>query len=250
MSRAVAAPRPFSANTLRAAASNLARFCAFSSSRRPLPSLVAMRVGTDVLLHAPFAGVKPQMVCASPKEKPGAGRYAWRVFRRILRTNSPSIRQHLLVRVALALAVASACVSIAGVLASRQAASQRLHDQAATARAVFDHSLALRERHARSADERARAVELAAADAGRVSGAEVTLGSPTPAGRIYTYRVRGGRELMVVVPTTPVAKATRSALFMGLGVGGGAVLVLVSLMLAGVERAATRPLARLADANR
>jgi diguanylate cyclase (GGDEF)-like protein len=172
------------------------------------------------------------------------------VFRRILRTNSPSIRQHLLVRVALALAVASACVSIAGVLASRQAASQRLHDQAATARAVFDHSLALRERHARSADERARAVELAAADAGRVSGAEVTLGSPTAAGRLYTYRVRGGRELMVVVPTTPVAKATRSALFMGLGVGGGAVLVLVSLMVAGVDRAVTRPLARFADAIR
>jgi hypothetical protein len=35
MSRAVAAPSPFSAKTLRAAASSLARFSALRSSRRP-----------------------------------------------------------------------------------------------------------------------------------------------------------------------------------------------------------------------
>src|SRR4051812_41302604 len=42
MSRAVAAPRPFSAKTFRAAASSLARFWALRSSRRPAAVTVSV----------------------------------------------------------------------------------------------------------------------------------------------------------------------------------------------------------------
>jgi diguanylate cyclase (GGDEF)-like protein len=164
-----------------------------------------------------------------------------------LRTSSSSIRQHLLVRIALALAVACACVSVAGVLASRQQAGQRLDDQAAAAKSVFDDSLTLWTRRVRTPDERARALELAAADAARATGAQVTLGSPTAAGKRYRYAIGGGRELTVVVSTRPVAKATVSALVIGLGIGAGVLLLLVSLMLAPINRAVAAPPAEVDD---
>jgi diguanylate cyclase (GGDEF)-like protein len=169
------------------------------------------------------------------------------VFRRILRTNSASIRQHLLLRMALALAVTAICVSVASVLAARQEAGRRLDDQAAAARSVFDRSLVLRLRHAHGA-ARARALSLAAQDASAATGTRATLGAPSDVGRVYGYTVHGGRRLSVVVSTGPVAKATRSALVMGLGIGVGVVLVLVSLMVAGIDRAVAAPLARFAAA--
>ena len=170
------------------------------------------------------------------------------MFGRNLRTKSSSIRQHLLLRVAWALVATAICVSVAGALAARQEAGRRLDDKAAAARAVFDRSLALRLRHARSAGARAKELSMAAQDASRATGAQVRLGTPSGPGRVYAYAVRGGRRLSVVVATTPVARATRSALVMGLGIGVGVMLVLVSLMVAGVDRAVAAPLARLAAA--
>lgn len=170
------------------------------------------------------------------------------VFRRNFGPKSSSIRQHLLVRVGGALAGVALCVSVAGVLAARQEASQRLDDQAAAAKSLFDQSFSLRVRHARGGKARSRERAMAAADAARASSAQVTLDAPSGAGKIYTYPVSGGLRLSVIVPSGPVAKATRSALFMGLGIGAGVGLVLLSLLAAGIDRAVAAPLARFADA--
>jgi diguanylate cyclase (GGDEF)-like protein len=170
------------------------------------------------------------------------------VFGRILGKNSASIRQQLLVRIALALAGSAICVSVAGVLAARQEAGRRLDDKAAAAKAVFDQSLLLRSRQAHGAGARAKAAEEAVADASRAAGVHATLGAPSGAGRVYTYPLRAGRRLSVLVSTTPVAKATLSALVLGLGIGAGAMLLLVSLLVASIDRGVAAPLARFADA--
>ncbi|HEX6457423.1 MAG TPA: EAL domain-containing protein [Thermoleophilaceae bacterium] len=161
---------------------------------------------------------------------------------------SRPIRQQLLLRTALALAVVALCVSVAGVLAARQEASQRLDDSAAAAKSIFQQTLALRTRHAHGRAERAKAFALAAADAGRATGTQVTVGSPAGSGHLYSYPLGGDRRLSVVVSAAPVASATRSALLMGLGIGAGVMLVLVSLLIAGIDRAVAKPLARFADA--
>jgi EAL domain-containing protein (putative c-di-GMP-specific phosphodiesterase class I) len=172
------------------------------------------------------------------------------VFRRILRTNTASVRQQLQVRVAMALGAVAVSVSLAGVLAARQEAGQRVDGTARTARAVFNQSLAVRTRGAAGTQARRRAAAMAAHDAGRATGAEVTLGAPASAGRTFSYPVRGGGRLSIVVSTTPVANATRSALLMGLGIGAGVVLVLMSLLVAGIDRVVAAPLGRFADAIR
>src|SRR5690349_12514912 len=112
---------------------------------------------------------------------------------------SRPIRQQLLLRVALALGAVALCVSVAGVLAARQEASQRLGDSAAAAKSVFRQSLAMRTRRVHGRTERAKAFELAAADASRATGTQVSLGAPAGGGRIYSYPIAGGRRLSVVV---------------------------------------------------
>jgi hypothetical protein len=57
--------------------------------------------------------------------------------RNFLKPGGSALRHQLVVRVALALAAATVCVTAAGVLAARQEASQRIKDRAATARSVF-----------------------------------------------------------------------------------------------------------------
>ena len=148
----------------------------------------------------------------------------------------------MLVRVALALGAVAICVTAAGILAARQEAGQRVDDTARTAKAAFDRSLAERTRGGRHTP-----AALAARDASEVTGAEVTVGSPTTTGRVTTYPLRGRRTLAIVVSNAPVEKATRSALFMGLGIGAGIVLVLVSLMASGIDRLVARPLGRFAE---
>jgi diguanylate cyclase (GGDEF)-like protein len=71
--------------------------------------------------------------------------------------------------------------------------------------------------------------------------------TPLPAGgtRSYTYP-----ELTVAVSTEPLAGATRSALEMGAGIGGGALLVLISLTLTLFDRRLAGPLARLSETIR
>lgn len=170
------------------------------------------------------------------------------VFRRSGEFKPSSIRQHMVVRIALALAITAICVSIAGVLAARQQAGHRLDDRAATAKSVFDQALAARDRRARGGAARSAALAAAALAASRATGVQVTIGSPSAAGRLYRYPLRRGRELSVVVSTAPIAEATRRAILIGLGVGAGMVLLLVSLMVAGIDRAVSRPLARFSAA--
>ncbi|HEY2600663.1 MAG TPA: EAL domain-containing protein [Thermoleophilaceae bacterium] len=149
-------------------------------------------------------------------------------------------------RIALALSGATICVTFAGVLAAREQAGQRVDDKASAALAVFDQSLAQRDRHERGPT----ALALAAQDASRAIGVEAALGAPRGSGRVYTYPLSRGRRLSVVVSTAPLARATRDGLFMGLGVGAGIVLVLLSLLAAGIDRTVAAPLARLADSIR
>ena len=125
-----------------------------------------------------------------------------------------------------------------------------MDDTARTARTVFNQSLAIRTRGGTGRQARRRAAATAAHDAARATGAEVTLGAPASAGRRSSYPVRGGGRLSIVVSTTPVANATRSALLMGLGIGAGVVLVLVSLLVAGIDRVVATPLGRFADVIR
>ncbi|HEY7629559.1 MAG TPA: EAL domain-containing protein [Thermoleophilaceae bacterium] len=128
------------------------------------------------------------------------------------------------------------CVTAAGVLAARQAAGQQVDQRADAAKAAFDQSLALRSARTRGAAARNRAERQAARDASRATGAQVTLGAASGPGRVHTYPLPGGRRLTVVVATTPLADATRSALFMGLGIGAGVMLVVLSLLAAGIDR--------------
>src|SRR3954452_18890068 len=72
MSRVVAAPKPFSANTLRAEARSLALFWALSSSRRPAWSAAAHSWVTQVFYPARSLGSRQIRVTdASPSLKPG-----------------------------------------------------------------------------------------------------------------------------------------------------------------------------------
>jgi diguanylate cyclase (GGDEF)-like protein len=167
------------------------------------------------------------------------------VFARVLGTGSASVRRQLLVRIAFALCATVICVSVAGVLAARQEAAERVDDQAAAAKAVFDQSLQFRSEHPGRPLERADA--MAARDASQATGATVTLGPPLGRGQVTTYTLRGGRRLSIVVRGTEVARTTRSALFMGLGIGAGVVLVLISLLVAGIDRVVAAPLGRFAD---
>ena len=148
----------------------------------------------------------------------------------------------------MALSAAAVSVSVAGVLAARQEAGQRVDETARTAKSVFDQSLALRTRGVTGNRARRRAAAVAARDASRATGAGVTLGAPASAGRASGYPLRGGGRLSIVVSTTPVAKATRSAHLMGLGIGAGVVLLLVSLLVAGIDRVVAAPLGRFAEA--
>ena len=75
-----------------------------------------------------------------------------------------------------------------------------------------------------------------------------TLGAPASAGGASSYPLRRGGRLSVFVFTTPVAKATRSVLSHGLGIG--AVLVLPSLLVAGIDRVVAPPLGRFTEAVR
>ncbi|HKN93304.1 MAG TPA: EAL domain-containing protein [Thermoleophilaceae bacterium] len=151
-------------------------------------------------------------------------------------------------RIALALAAVAVCVSVAGVLAARQEAGQRLDDRAASAHSIFQQRAAARARHVHGRAARAKALTAAAAEAGRATGTQVSLGAPAGPGRVYTYTLGDGGQLKVAVPSNAVASATLSALFMGLGIGAGVVLVLVSLLVAGIDRAVAAPLARFAEA--
>src|SRR2546423_3601948 len=73
MSRVVAAPNPFSANTLRAEARSLALFWALSSSRRPAWSAAANSGVTQVFYPARSLGSRKiaRVTDASPSLKPG-----------------------------------------------------------------------------------------------------------------------------------------------------------------------------------
>src|SRR5262249_15004015 len=153
-----------------------------------------------------------------------------RVFWRILGTKSASVRRQLLARAALAIFAAVICVTAAGVLAARQEAGQQVDQRADAAKSAFDQSLALRSARAHGAAARNRAESKAVRDASGATGAQVTLGGAGGPGRVHTYPLRDGRSLTVVVATTPVANATRSALLMGLGVGAGVMLVVLSLL--------------------
>ncbi|HEX4760666.1 MAG TPA: EAL domain-containing protein [Thermoleophilaceae bacterium] len=144
----------------------------------------------------------------------------------------------LIVRVGLALAALAVGMTVAGVLAARQEAGRRVDERAATAKAVFDQSLRVRLSHAHSASARGRAPSKAAMDAARVTGTEAAVGdAAAPVGtRAYSYPITGGGRLTLAVSTTPISSATRMALLIGLGIGGGALLLLVPLLAAGVER--------------
>jgi diguanylate cyclase (GGDEF)-like protein len=152
------------------------------------------------------------------------------------------LRVRLVVRVALALAALAICVSAAGVLAARQEASKRLTDRAGTAKSVFDQSFALNRARLHSAG---KATVAALRDASGATGAMVAVGDAgaPPGTRPFHYDLPSGQRLMVAVDDGSVASATRTALFMSLGVGAGVLLVLVSLVLAGFECTLLRPLA-------
>src|SRR5690242_15978062 len=64
MSRAVAAPRPFSEKTLRAASSSFARFCAFCSSRRPRASPPVVSIQLTPSSYARCLARSSTCVCA------------------------------------------------------------------------------------------------------------------------------------------------------------------------------------------
>jgi diguanylate cyclase (GGDEF)-like protein len=181
-----------------------------------------------------------------------------RVIGRIFSTNSAPVRHQLILPVTLAVVLAALAVSVAGVLAARQAATQRLDHQAVAAKGVFEQSLAKRLARARRGAAKTRAVALAARDtagplgvgvAASLQGAQATA-AVSGAARRYTYALPRDGRLTVSVPSAPMASATRSALITGLGIGVGAVLLLISLIVTQVDRRLAAPLTRLAEAVR
>jgi len=125
-------------------------------------------------------------------------------------------------------------------LAARQAAGHRLDDRASAAHSFFQQA-------ARGNGRRAAAQRTAEALGVGVTlpTAHVATRAPVGGTRSYAYP-----ELTVTVSTEPLSNATRSALEMGAGIGGGALLVLVSLTLTLFDRRLAAPLAALSQTIR
>jgi diguanylate cyclase (GGDEF)-like protein len=139
-----------------------------------------------------------------------------------------------------AVALVVIAVTAAAVIAARQAADHRLEDRASAARSYFKQ--AARGTNRRTAAQR--------------TSRELGVGVSVPAAHVATAAPAGGTrsfaypEVTVAVSTRPVAAATRTALETGLGIGGGALLVLVSLALTLFDRRLVAPLAGLSQTIR
>ena len=130
------------------------------------------------------------------------------------------LTRHLVLGAALVLGVVAVAVGGLTAAIGRGAADDRLDQRAAAVRAVFQASLN------RTPGDRPAALDAARA-AGRPLGAAVTLlrqgpepRSSDPPGRSYRYPLGGRRgSLVVTLPSTELADATRTGLIAGLGAG-------------------------------
>ncbi len=157
--------------------------------------------------------------------------------------------------VSLAIAVVVLAVAAGGVLAARQVARDRLQAHAGAARMLFRQTLAQESPRGRSSATTRARLASAAAETNHalgvgvaVPGAAVAIRGPTGASRTYAYTLGRNRRLLVTVSSAPIAHATRTAIEMGLGIGTGVLLILVSFILALFDRRLAGPLTALGDA--